>query len=180
MTITTAKWTLEDYHRMIDAGILEDRHVELLHGEIVEMSPEGPNHADLNSEAADYLRSLLGDRVKIREGKPITLPNRSEPEPDIAVVEKRSYREHHPYPQHIFWLIEFSDSSLAKDLDVKRKIYAEAGISEYWVVNLRASHLIVLRSPLDGDYQSEEAYMDETVQPIAFPNTSISVQHILQ
>jgi len=100
---------------MIAAGILDDRHVELLNGEIVEMTPEGVPHASLSSDAADYLRSLLAGMAKIREAKPVTLPpNDSEPEPDIAIVELPSsiYHAHHPYPENIFWLIEYSDSSL--------------------------------------------------------------------
>lgn len=84
-TVTTAKWTVEDYHRMIDAGILDDRRVELLNGEIIEMSPEGIPHADLSDEAAGYLRRLLGERARIRDSKPVTLPNNSEPEPDLCI-----------------------------------------------------------------------------------------------
>ncbi len=87
MTVTTAKWTIADYHAMGEAGILDDRPVELLNGEIVEMAPEGTPHAHLSTTSADYLRELVGKRVLIRAAKPITLPNsNSEPEPDIAIV----------------------------------------------------------------------------------------------
>lgn len=179
MTITTAKWTLNDYHRMVDAGILDGRHVELLHGEIIEMSPEGPTHADLTGEAGAYLRQMLGDRAKIRDAKPITLPIASEPESDIAVVEACSYREHHPYPEQIFWLIEFANTSLTKDLEIKRKTYADVDIIEYWVVNLKTSAMIVFRTPLNGDYQIEETVTRGIIHPIAFPDISISVEKIL-
>jgi len=87
LAFVTAKWTLDQYHQMIDAGILAGHHVELLNGEIVEMPPEGELHAHLSSEAADYIRELLRGKVKVREIKPITLPNNSEPEPDIAIVQ---------------------------------------------------------------------------------------------
>jgi len=82
--------------------------------------------------------ALLGDRATIRLSKPITLPNHSEPEPDIAIAQRlgREYLQHHPYPENIFWLIEYSDSTLSKDLEIKSKIYAEVGILEYWVVNI--------------------------------------------
>ena len=79
MTFIAAKWTTDDYHRMIAAGILCDRKVELLKGEIVEMSPEGEPHAYCSHEAGEYLSELLGKRAKIRQAKPITLPNDSEP-----------------------------------------------------------------------------------------------------
>lgn len=94
MTVIVAKWTIDEYHRMIDAGILSDRKVELLQGEIVEMSPEGEPHAYSSGEAGDYLAKLLAGRAKIRHAKPITLPNNSEPEPDIAIVQPlgREYR----------------------------------------------------------------------------------------
>ena len=183
MTLTTAKWSLDDYHRMIDAGILVDRQVELLNGEIVEMSPEGTPHAAYSQNAGDYLRSVLGNRATIREAKPITLPDSSsEPEPDIAIVAPHRlevYLQHHPYPQDIFWVIEFSYSSLTKDLESKSKIYAASGIPEYWVINLRSMTLIVFRSPQNGEYTSETTIDRGVIQPIAFTDISISVDRLL-
>ncbi len=104
MTVTAAKWTIDEYHRMIAAGILDNRRVELLKGEIVEMPPEGEEHAYFSSEAGEYLMRLLGDRASVRAPKPITLANDSEPEPDLAIVQRlgREYLEHHPYPENIF------------------------------------------------------------------------------
>ncbi|HEY9658664.1 MAG TPA: Uma2 family endonuclease, partial [Allocoleopsis sp.] len=170
MTTTPIKWTVQDYHRMVDAGILADRHVELLNGEIIEMPPEGIPHANLSTKGANYLRKLLGDRVEIREGKPITLSTQSEPEPDIAVVQplEDEYFEHHPYPQNVFWLIEFSNSSLEKDLNVKRTTYATDGIQEYWVINLKQMELMVFRSPRNGDYQEQATLTEGVIYPIAF------------
>jgi len=181
MSITTAKWTIDDYHRMIAAGILCDRRVELLKGEIVEMSPEGEPHAYFSSEAGEYVIRLLGDRATVRQAKPITLPNNSEPEPDIAIVQRlgREYLAHHPYPENIFWLIEYSNSSLEKDLEIKSKIYAEVGISEYWVVNLQQRQLIVFRTPQDGRYNSRSIATEETICPIAFPDIEISIAAII-
>ncbi len=86
MSITIAKWTIEQYHELVNTGILTDRRVELLLGNIVEMSPEGMFHAVYCGDAVDYLKQLMGNRAKVREAHPITLPNDSEPEPDIAVV----------------------------------------------------------------------------------------------
>jgi Uma2 family endonuclease len=182
MILTTAKFTLDDYHRMIDAGILDDRAVELLNGEIIEMAPEGESHAYSNTEARDYLIALLGERAKIRDAKPISLPSSSsEPEPDLAIVHPlgRVYREHHPYPDDIFWLIEFSDSSLKKDLDPKAKLYAAAGILEYWVVNLKAQQVVVFRNPVNDSYQSEQVFTQGNIFPLAFPDIAVSVQRLL-
>lgn len=183
MTVTLAKWSLDEYHQMIESGILAGRHVELLNGEIIEMAPEGPEHAQLNTDAADYLRQLLGSRVLIRDAKPITLPNSgSEPEPDIAIVRplRELYRTQHPYPEHIFWLIEYANSSLAKDLKSKRKAYASAGIAEYWVVNLKKGQVVVLRLPASGDYQRETTAVEGVLSPLTFPDVKVSVQRLLE
>lgn len=180
--IVITQWTLDEYHQMIDAGILSDRHVELLNGEIVEMPPEGEPHAHLSSDAADYIRELLRGRAKIREGKPITLPHHSEPEPDIAVVQDLgdAYMEHHPYPENIFWVVEYSDSSLTKDLEIKSKTYAQAGILEYWVTNLKRMELVVFRDPSDDDYREKRTLIEGGICPIAFPDVVISVGRLLR
>ncbi|KAM3102554.1 Uma2 family endonuclease [Phormidesmis sp. 146-12] len=182
MTIITAKWTIDDYHKMIEAGILDDRHVELLNGEITEMSPEGEPHAHLSTRSADYLRELLRGRAHIRVDKPITLPGNSEPEPDIAIVQPLGdiYFDHHPYPENIFWLIEFSNSSLAKDLEIKSKVYAKVSISEYWVVNLQKMELIVFREPIDSNYQSQITLNEGEITPISFPDISVSISQLLK
>jgi Uma2 family endonuclease len=75
MTVTTYKWTIERYHRAIEAGIFDDQPIELLRGDLIVMPPEREPHAYYNTEAADYLRTLLGERAKIRDAKPVTLPN---------------------------------------------------------------------------------------------------------
>jgi Uma2 family endonuclease len=180
--LTTAKWTLEQYHQIIKAGILDEQSVELLDGEIVEMPPEGEPHAYYSRTDAKYLERLLGDRVEVLQGKPITIAaTQSEPEPDIAVVQPlgREYLSHHPYPENIFWLIEFSNSSLKKDLDNKAKIYATAGIAEYWVVNLQSMELIVMRDPVDGEYRSQKTMKSGVVHPLAFPDVEVSVQQLI-
>ena len=99
MAVTTAKWTLGDYRCMVETGLLEGRAVEFLHGEIVEMSPEGAPHAAASSDAGEYLSGLLGARAQVRYAKPITMPALvSEPEPDLAIVRcsGRAYRRRHP------------------------------------------------------------------------------------
>ncbi|MEL6580767.1 MAG: Uma2 family endonuclease [Cyanobacteria bacterium J06621_12] len=181
MTITLAKWTIDEYHSMIEAGLLDDRQVELLKGEIVEMSPEGEAHAYFSSEAEDYLRTLLGDRATIRSGKPITLPDDSEPEPDVAIVQKlgREYLAHHPYPENVYWLIEYSNSSLEKDLNIKTKIYAAVGIKEYWVVNLQKRQLIVFREPQESEYASKSTFSSGIVHPLAFLDLAVEVERIV-
>jgi len=177
--VIAAKWTLDEYHRLIDGGFLDDKNVELLNGEIVEMSPEGIPHASSSDRAERHIRNLLGDRVWLRVGKPITLPNDSEPEPDLCICRNIEYDAHHPYPEDIFWLIEFSNTSLRKDLEVKTKTYAGASVREYWVLNLKAMELIVFRSPTQAGYQSEQKLTQGTIKPLAFQDVSIDVQRLL-
>ena len=182
MAVTTAKCTVEAYHRMVEAGVLEGRAVELLHGEIVEMPPEGAPHASASSDAGESLASLLGDRAQVRQSKPITLPALvSEPEPDLAIVRRlgRSYRHRHPNPDDVFWLVEYAQSSLSKDLDEKKRLYADAGIPEYWVVNLRDKTLLVFRQPANGTYRFEQTMSQGELTPLAFPDVVIAVDVLL-
>lgn len=180
MTITTYKWTIERYHQAIEAGIFDDQPIELLRGDLIVMPPEGETHAYYNTETADYLRALLGEQVKIRDRKPITLPNNSEPAPDIAIVKPLGevYLQHHPDPEDIFWLIEFSQATLSKDLGEKREIYAEAGIVEYWVVNLKSSQLKVFRNPENGQYTTELILTTGTISLLSFPHVFIHVERL--
>lgn len=181
MRLTTAKWTVHDYHQMVKAGILAGRRVELLQGDIVEMAPEGPEHAYLADDTSKYLTRLLGDRAQVRDSKPITLVPNSEPEPDIAVVRPLGsvYRQRHPYPEDVFWLIEFANTSLAKNLNPKRAIYAAANIPEYWVVNLKARQVTVLREPVAGDFRSETVWQNGEIAPLAFPNVEVASDRLL-
>lgn len=182
MTLTTHQWTVENYHQAIDAGLFADESVELLRGNLVVMSPEREPHAYHNSEVSDYLRILLGDRAKVRDAHPLTLPNNSEPEPDVAIVQPlgREYLQHHPYPENVFWLIECSQATLTKDLTEKKEIYAEAGIQEYWVIDLQHYQLIVFKDLSNGSYTTEQTLTVGMISPTSFPDLQISVAKLLQ
>ncbi|MGK7933626.1 MAG: Uma2 family endonuclease [Microcystaceae cyanobacterium] len=177
---TLTKWTLKDYHRMIETGLLDERSVELIKGEIIEMSPESAFHHFLNLSSANYLRSLLREQVIISEAHPITLPD-SEPEPDIAIIRPplSNYKTRHPYPQDIYWLIEISNSTLQKDLTLKKEVYARAGILEYWVIDLKNTLLKVFQSPKDDDYQIIKTYQNGVIYTLAFPNVAVEVKKLL-
>ncbi len=181
MTRNTYQWTIEHYHQAIAAGCFEDQEVELLKGEIIVMTPERESHAYYNSECADYLKDLLKNRAKIRDAKPITLPNNSEPSPDIAIVKPlgKEYLQHHPYPDDIYWLIEFSKATLRKDLTEKKAIYAEAEIKEYWIVDLNNYQLNVFKNLKEGNYTTELTLTEGNISPLAFPDIVIPVQKII-
>lgn len=185
MTVA-AKFTISEYHQMIEAGILALRQVELINGTILEMPPEGVEHSSYSWNLADYLRDLLRGRALVREGKPITLFNsNSEPQPDLAIVrEPRSrYLQHHPYPEDIYFLVEVSKSTLFFDTGEsatdKPSLYASAGINEYWVVNVNKNSLIVYRNPQQGRYQKRfELLGTAKIFPLAFPDVELTIARI--
>jgi Uma2 family endonuclease len=183
MTVTLAKWSIADYHQMIEGGVLIDRHVELLNGAIVEMPPEGVDHAQSSTDARDVFYDKLRGRALVRDAKPITLPDQgSEPEPDLAIVapQREVYKTlHHPYPEEIFLLVEYSSTSLAKDRELKRQLYAQAGIQEYWIVNLEDREVIIYRNPAEGDYQSVTTVRSGAITLLAFPDVAIGVNELL-
>ena len=177
---TLAKWSIEDYHQMVEAGILRGRHVELLAGEIVEMSPETPIHYTTAKRGTKYLEELLSGKADIRFNGPITLSD-SEPEPDIAIVRlpESSYTNRHPEPKDIFWIIEVAKTSLKKDLEIKLAIYATAEIQEYWVLDLWTKQIIVFRNPQEGKYIEESKIATGMITPLAFADVSVSVEQLL-
>ena len=182
MTLVAAKWSLDDYHQMIEIGLLDDRAVELIDGQIIQMTPEGVAHSFYCRETVKYLRSVLGDRAEVSEAHPITLPNNSEPEPDIAVVKTpyTIYKTRHPIPGDIFWLIEVANATLVNDLGVKRELYARSAILEYWVMNLQANELVVFKHLTADGYQSQIHFTSGTVSPISFPDISIDIAKLFQ
>ena len=178
--LTTYKWSLDQWHKLIETGVLADKRVELLEGEIIKVSPEGIEHRKVNDSAADYLRELLKGKAKIYEAHPISLDN-SEPEPDIAIVKLpvSLYDNHHPYSQDIYWLVEVSQTTLQVDLGEKAVIYARNNIPEYWVIDLVNHRLIVHTQPIGDRYTQIIEYLAGTIKPLAFPNIAIDIHKLL-
>jgi Uma2 family endonuclease len=167
------KWSLDKYHELVKTGVLEDCRVELLNGQIVEMPPVEPIHDDTREELAGYLRGMLGERAKVREATAVTLPDDSEPIPDIAVVRPQRYRDRHPYPEDVYLIIEIANSRPGRDLGPKRQVYAQAGIQEYWVFNLAKQELKVFRDIQGDDYQVEQTWSSPTIHIEAFPELAL-------
>lgn len=177
MTATEIKlWTVDEYHRLIDAGFLtEDDKVELLEGRIVKMSPQRPPHAGTTQRINRYLQNLLRGRADIRVQLPITLST-SEPEPDIAVVrtDPGDYGNRHPNASDIFLLIEVAYTTLEIDRSEKGPIYARANIADYWILDVANRHAYIFRNPTPAGYQSETALQyNGVIAPLAFPEIFI-------
>ena len=175
------KWSVADYHQMREKGILNNRRCELINGEIWDMAPEGQFHRFINNRGVKYLRQKLNGKAEVFEAHPITLSN-SEPEPDIAIVKlpDTAYLSHHPYPEDIYWLIEIADSTLNYDLETKQKIYAQAGIKEYWVIDVQGKQIIVLRNPQGDEFLHRQEMKEGVINPMAFPEVVIEVSKLIE
>lgn len=182
-TLQLRLWTVEEYHRMAEAGIFgAEERVELLEGNIIWKSPKGTAHRSAVGRTNYLLKNRLGNRAWISIQDPITLNERSEPEPDIAVVklDPLDYADHHPTPPEVYLVIEVADSSLKLDCKTKAKAYSKAGIKDYWVLDVVSRQLHVFREPTQDGYQSEVVLSeDATISPLDFPDLSIAILEML-
>jgi Uma2 family endonuclease len=177
------RFTVADYYRMLEAGILhEDDRVELLGGQVVDMSPVGPLHAATTDRTGDRLAAQTAGRALVRRQNPLDLGEWDAPEPDLAVVRPRAdyYAEGHPTAADVLLLVEVADSSLTHDQYTKAAIYAAAGITEVWVVNVPQRVLEVYRAPGLPGYQERQTHQSgERVAPLAFPDLQLAVADLL-
>ena len=149
--------TSADYYQMMESGIIrEGERVELILGQIFTMAAKGTRHTLSTRKLFKQLLALIGDRADVQSQDPITLANNSEPEPDIVIARLRSddYANSHPAPADIILVIEVADSSIRFDRETKAPLYAAAGISEYWIVNLIDNRLEIYRQPQGSIYTS--------------------------
>lgn len=182
-TLRLRLWTVEEYHRMAEAGIFgADERVELLEGQIIWMIAKGTAHRSAVGRTDKLLQNRLGNRAWISVQDPIKLNERSEPEPDIAVVkvDPLDYADHHPTPSEVYLIIEVADSSLKLDCKTKAKAYSQAGIKDYWVLDVISRQLHVFREPTQDGYLSLVVLPeDATISPLDFPDLTIAVLEML-
>lgn len=181
---TVAHVTIAEYDRMIEAGKFEPReehHVELIRGEIIQMSPIYPPH----ESALDILSYWSFDNapretVWVRNQNSLGIPElESVPQPDLFWVSRRDYSKARPQAEDVFLLIEVADSSLRYDRGTKSDLYAEAGIQDYWIANVQQQVIEVHRNPQNGHYSSKLTYaLGERVAPLAFPEIFLEVAKI--
>lgn len=167
--------------RLVKKRLNSDDRVELLEGQILQMSPQQPPHAATTQRASDYLRNLLAGKATIRVQLPITLRPKSEPEPDVAVVriDPEEYQESHPTANDIFLLVEVADTTLYTDRKEKALTYAKAGIADYWVLNVSKRRVHVFREPDDESYRQETLLNeDATLSLVAFPEIEVPIHQL--
>lgn len=151
-TITTRepkprRWTRDEYYRMGDLGFFQDQRVELIEGEILQRRTQSVPHAAAISLTHEVLRSVFSEGHWVRNQAPLTFSSSSEPEPDIAVVAGEIRDHSGGHPTTALLVVEISDATLAFDRRKKASLYAQAGIADYWVVNLVNRQLEVYRRP---------------------------------
>jgi Uma2 family endonuclease len=177
--------SFDEYTQMVEDGAfdaLRDKRIELIHGELREMTPPGPSHSEAVSRLIDWSTEPPVKKIAtLRTENPVSVPEQdSSPHPDVVWVKKRSYGDRHPLPAEVLLLIEVADSSLDGDCSEKADLYAAAGIRDYWVVDLPNRVVHVFREPKDGAYsQHSTARMGDEICPLANPQYPLSVSMLL-
>ncbi len=191
MTISLTKtetalrlWTVSEYHRMAEVGILQpDDRVELVAGQILrKMSPQKTPHAAAITRCIRIFSQRFGDAVLVRSQLPVTLNTYSEPEPDIAIVRRdpRDYLDAHPTPTDVYLIVEISDTTLERDRGIKATEYGRSGIAEYWVLDVKNRQLHVFRQPGDRGYEQQAIVPEtESISPVKLGDDRVSVRDIL-
>ncbi len=176
-------FTVDEYHKMLEAGVLtENDQVELIRGEIVQMSPIGFRHAACVDRLTELFIIRLVQLARVRVQNPVTLDDSSEPQPDIALLRRRPdfYQTGHPTPSDIFLLVEVSDTTVNYDREVKIPLYAEDNIAEVWLVNLTEQCLEVYRQPSVQGYRTVQSFqIGETLTIQALPDVTFTVDELL-
>ncbi len=177
------EFTVEQYHQMAAAGILTERdRVELIAGEIVQMSPIGRKHAVCVDRLTALFIMALSTKAVIRAQNPIRLSDHSEPEPDFAILcgPLGHYLAAHPNPKDVIALVEVSDSTLQYDREIKAPLYAQKGIQELWIVDLNELTVEVCRTPGPAGYQDIQTFRKgQFIAFQAFPDTDFAVEQLL-
>lgn len=172
------KHTRSEYERMAEEGLFGDRHVELCYGVLVACSPQGSEHAHALRELTHLLVRALGDRARVQVQLPIIIDDESEPEPDLSVVPPGDYFDEQP--RGALLVVEAALSSLRVDRNVKSRLYAEAAIPEYWLIDLRRRQLERYLAPQGGVYTTMTTHgHGEALALHAFPDVTVPLDAIL-
>lgn len=181
--VTKKLFTVDDYYRMADAGILtpQDR-VELIEGEIVQMSPIGNRHAGCVNRITDLFTYLFRGKAIVTVQNPARLNQYNEPQPDIILAKPRAdyYASRHPTSEDIFLMLEVSDTSLRYDRNVKVPIYARLGIPEVWIADIRNDQLLLFRDRAGDSYKTSLILnRKDSLSVNAFPDITFTVENLL-
>lgn len=174
IAVTRRLFTLKEYEHLGEIGFFHpEERIELIRGELVKMASKGRAHSVCNTWLSQELILLLNRRAVVRIQEPIIIPPNSAPEPDIVIarLKEDGYSSSHPFPEDILLLIEVSDSTLKSDQIFKLELYAEAGITNYWIFNLVDNHVEVYTEP----YQENQNKFNYRSKRIYLPNEQIEL-----
>ena len=175
-------FTVDDFHRMAEAGILtEDDRVELIDGEVLEMTPIGPQHGGAVNILTAAFAGLTPRTAVLAVQNPLVLADHSEPQPDLMLLRPRDdyYARAHPRPQDVLLLVEVADESRRHDREIKLPRYAAGGVPETWIVDLAAKRVEGHREPArDGYARTTTHAIGESIAPAAFPDAEIAVEKL--
>jgi Uma2 family endonuclease len=172
------RFTRAEYDRLVDLGMFSDERIELLHGMMVQMSPQGPLHAYPLRKLIQILAVALGQRAMTQVQSPFAASDDSEPEPDLAVVPVGDYRREHPSSAHL--VVEVAESSLRKDRLVKAPLYASSRVTEYWIILVDEGVVEVYRDARDGRYSRMETHgKGVNIAIVAFPDVLVRTDDFL-
>lgn len=179
--VTRRRFTVHEYHKMAEAGILhEDDRIELIDGELVEMTAIGTRHFSCVNRLTHLLVGKVGDDATVSVQNPVRLNEYAEPQPDVALIRARDYKESLPTPEDVLVLIEVSDTTLAYDRGLKLSRYAQAGIPEVWIVDLGGEKIEHHTGPSGDLYRHVELVRrDETIKSVALSGMDVRVDDIL-
>lgn len=176
-------FTVDEFHQMAEAAIFgENDRLELLSGEIVEMTPIGSRHSACVSRLNQWLGRHLGEGFIVRVQDPVRLDDRSEPQPDLVVVKARAdfYRDAHPGPPDVLLVIEVADTSAEVNRLEKVPLYSRSGIPEVWVVDLSTGQIEVYRAPTSGGYAEHETVRrGGSLRPGAIPQIELHAHDVI-
>jgi len=186
MSLQVARYQLSvaQYERMIEAGVFpEDARIELIEGELLEMTPIGTRHMAVVNRLTRILSRGVGDRAVLSVQNPIQLDERSVPQPDLALLcpQPDDYEQRRPTPADVLLLVEVAEPSVAYDRERKAELYARAGVAEYWVVDLTTNEIVAWRQPVAGRYQVERvARRGDSLSPAALLELTVTVAEVLR
>jgi len=179
---TRHQFTVDDLKQFVATGVLsEDDRIELIEGELFDMSPINEPHADTVDTLNESLLPLVRPEGRLRVQNPVRLSDLSIVQPDVAIVRRQGYRQHHPIPDDVLLLIEVSDSTLSFDLRTKVPLYARAGVPEVWIVDVNARIIHRFRQPEGSAYLlTDQLRSGDTISIDALPHVTLAVADIFE
>lgn len=170
--------SVDAYHKLGELGALPEK-TELLEGVVIQKMPKNPKHTETLQRLFKLFLNHFKEEYEVRKEEPIVL-GESEPEPDLAIVDKKESGYFDAHPNHSHLIIEVANTSLALDRS-KAQIYAKGKIPEYWIVNLLENTIEVYRNPIQSEYSEKRLFrIDEEVSPIIDKNLKIRLLDLIQ